>query len=198
MQLQQIENALIEKIKALLARMCQPEISVASGPGEWSGSYIDKVLKNPAGLPAAIWVSFEAANLEPDDQSRRVEAGWDVIVMVGFDGEAIEARRIQAMNLVELIVADLHYSDLGVDGRLADTGVNAIDNYWSGDLERVQVTVFRIGLTVTFNLNKGEPDPDCPQPELNDFLRAGLIDDPDGDGAGLGPETEFDVREGED
>ena len=159
-----------------------PGVDVASGPHEWDGAYVQKLL---AAAPA-IRVVFAGAEPHGDTANStelNMDGRWMAYIVVGWNGRGEEARRIGAgagHDLLHRAASVIHSAILtdGVGDRLPIPAVYGIDILADAALDRVQLWVAAITVVVELPLPLLDTE-NCYGP-LDDFLRVGsTIDLPD-------------------
>ena len=158
-----------------------PGVDVASGPHEWDGAYVQKLL---AAAPA-IRVVFAGAEPHGDRNSTELnmDGRWMAYIVVGWNGRGEEARRIGAgagHDLLHRAASVIHSAPLtdGVGDRLPIPSVDGIEVLADAALDRVQLWVAAISVVVELPLPLLESE-SCYGP-LDDFLRVrGPLELPD-------------------
>ena len=164
MSLAVAENWLVSEIQTALGSGFR---SVESGPGEWSDSYLKRVV---ADIPA-VRVAFLDGTARPTT-ALTMDTRWAVYVMTAWRGGAPGA-----MAVAEALATVLHNRLVTGAGRVR---VEAFANLWTGELDRQGVALWSIGLEMPVPL-----DPDEAAAELDGFLRAGLDLDLSGSGGDI-------------
>ena len=148
-----------------------PGVDVASGPHEWDGSYVSRLLT----AAPAIRVVFMGADEYSGDQSTSlILAGkWTAYCIVGWNGADEKARRLgpdAGYDLLHRCASAIHAAVLTEeDGftRLPITRVTGLDVLADGALDISNLWVGAVDIAVELPLDLLEP---CIGP-LDDFLK---------------------------
>ena len=186
-------------------------VAVTTGPGEWDGSYLKKLLTS---LPAVVitWDGGTAAK----STSLTLDATWTLYIVTGWQGGDEATRRRAATKgayvILTALASRLHtanmgdpqYTAAGTGGAVAnipDLGaldgfgllsVADVTNEWSGEWDRVGVAVYSLELAQDMPLLGVDSE------GFDDWLRAGVdIDLPD-EGEDVDLEGDFDLPQDED
>ena len=160
-----------------------PGVDVASGPHEWDGAYVTRLLS----AAPALRVVFRGAEPYSDTKSSTVlnmEGQWAVYVVTGWHGAGQEARRLGAgagYDLLHRAASVLHSAILREENgaRLPIASVNGIDVLTDSALDLGNLWVGAISVAVELPLELLESE-SCYGP-LDDFIRVrGTFDLPGG------------------
>ena len=146
-------------------------VDVASGPGAWTGTYLQKLI---ASLPA-VRVAFQGAVVR-DNTMVTADTDWSVIVVAGWncDDEAARRRGMRGLYaMLECLVWRFHNVQVGeIEGGGGDplgrARVDRVLNLWSEEWERVGVSIYEIEIVASLPMEPTKPE------TLDDFLRAGV------------------------
>ena len=155
-----------------------PSVDIASGPHEWDGSYVQRLLTSAP----AIRVVFMGASEYAQQSSSLVLAGkWTAYVAVGWHGKDEKARRLGpdgGLDLLHRTASALHNAILmEADGsRLPICSVTGLDVLADSAFDLNNLWIAAVEITVELPLDLL---PECIGP-LDDFLRVrGEIELPD-------------------
>ena len=147
-----------------------PSVDIGSGPHEWSGAYVQRLLT----AAPAIRVVFMGADEYSGDQSTSlIMAGkWAAYVVVGWNGADEKARRIgpdAGYDLLHRCASAIHGAVLmEEDGsRLPIASVTGLDVLADGALDLSNLWIGAVEISVELPLDILEP---CVGP-LDDWLR---------------------------
>ena len=146
-----------------------PGVDVASGPHEWDGSYVQRLLTSAP----AIRVVFMGADEYNDQSTSLILAGkWAAYVVVGWNGADEKARRLgpdAGYDLLHRCASAIHNAVLmEEDGsRLPIATVTGLDVLADGALDISNLWVGAVEISIELPLDLLEP---CIGP-LDDFLR---------------------------
>ena len=157
----------------LLAGCAFPGVDVASGPHEWDGAYVTRLLS----AAPAIRVVFRGAEPYADTKTSTeliLDGEWSVYVVVGWNGKDEAARRLGpdgGLDLLHRAGAALHNAVLTeANGeRLPISSVTGIEVLADSALDISNLWVAAISVSVEVPLPLMESDA-CYGP-LNDFVR---------------------------
>ena len=158
------EDWLVEELRRILGSHIA---SIESGPGDWSESYLARVLQSAP----AVRVVFTGASAR-SGADLTIDSWWRVYIVTGWSGGGQRGRRrgqvgqIGAYRALELAAPLLHNVLIPDAGRVRVTG---IDNLWTGELDRAGVAVYAVTLTLPLTL-----EPELDDANYDEFLRAGL------------------------
>ena len=145
-------------------------VDVASGPHEWDGSYVQKLLSSAP----AVRVCFIEAGRDPAERSTtlNMDGRWVVLVVNGWQGGTDEQRRLgdgAGLDLTHRVAAVIHNAILedSANARLPIPAVDRIEVLASGEMDAVGLWVAAITVTVELPLDLPE---DC-EGALDDWLR---------------------------
>ena len=171
-------------IVSLLDECGFPGVVVFSGPHEWDGNYVQKLLRSTP----AIVVVFSGAEPYSDPSTELILDGrWTCYVVAGWNGRDEEARRLGAgagHDLLHRAAAALHNAVLKEPNgdRLPITSVAGIEIVADAALDIANLWVAAVHVNVELPLPLLETDA-CYGP-LDDFLSIrGTIDLPGGEPA---------------
>ena len=153
-------------------------VSVAAGPYEWSGAYMQRIIHE---LPAVRLVFTGGASR--DGTALSLDTIWTLYVVTGWQGGDESTRRRSnggAYRIVEILLRTLHNTLVEDAGLLrVDTVENITEEAW----EDVGIAVYGIDLELEITFDPEE----LPTKPFDDFLRARIDYDLDDDGV---PEAE--------
>ena len=148
--------------------------SIESGPGEWSESYLRRVLK---AIPA-VRVAWEGGQARESGELT-VDTVWTIYVITGWQGRTEQQRRrgdakaIGAYRACELLAPILHNSVIPAPDGCGGDRIRVADirNFWTGEIDKVGVALYGIGLKIPLAL---DPDDEILEENYDEFLRAGI------------------------
>ena len=148
-----------------------PGVDIASGPHEWDGSYVSRLLTSTP----AIRVVFMGAEPHTDtatSTSLNMLGRWSAYIVVGWDGQDEKARRLGqggGLDLLHRAASALHSAVLmDEDGsRLPIASVTGLDVLADSALDLSNLWIAAVEISVELPLDLL---PECEGP-LNDFLR---------------------------
>ena len=156
----------------LLAGCAFPGVDVASGPHEWDGAYVTRLLS----AAPAIRVVFRGAEEYDGDKTTELilDGQWAVYVVVGWHGKDEAARRLGpdgGLDLLHRAGAALHSAILTEENgeRLPISSVTGIEVLADSALDISNLWVGAISVAVELPLPL-LPSDSCYGP-LDDFLR---------------------------
>ena len=167
-----------------------PGVDVASGPHEWDGSYVSRLLT----AAPAIRVVFMGADEYSGDQSTSlILAGkWTAYCIVGWNGADESARRLgpdAGYDLLHRCASAIHGAVLmEEDGftRLPIASVTGLDVLADGALDLSNLWIGAVDISVELPLDLLEP---CIGP-LDDWLKTAATFDLPGTGEEFDPDTD--------
>ena len=195
-QIAATDSALIRLLKS-----CGfPSVDIASGPHEWDGAYVQRLLTSTP----AIRVVFMGAEPHADtatSTSLNMEAKWAAYVIVGWNGQNEKERRIGAgagYDLLHRTASAVHSAILMDDNgdRLPIASVTGLDVLADSALDLSNLWIAAVEISVELPLDLM---PECTGP-LDDFLRVRATFDIEGgepapDIADAGTEGDLPVRQ---
>ena len=148
-----------------------PGVTVQSGPHEWDGAYVNKLL---AAAPTIV-VAFLGAEPYSDTKTSTtlaLEGKWDAYVVVGWNGRSDVERRIgadQGYDLLARAAGAIHNVVLhdANGARLTIASVEGLEVLTTAALDKVRLWIASIAITLELPL---ELPPDCTG-ALDDFLK---------------------------
>ena len=149
-----------------------PGVDVASGPHEWEGAYVTRLL---SAAPALRVVFLGAEEYDGDKTTELILAGqWAVYVVTGWNGKDQAARRLGAgagYDLLHRAAAAMHSAILTEENgeRLPISSVTGIEVLADSALDIANLWVGAISVVVELPLPLTESDA-CFGP-LDDWLR---------------------------
>ena len=156
-----------------------PGVDISTGPHEWSGAYVQRLLTS---APAIRVVFMGADGYSGDQSTSLVLAGkWAAYVVVGWNGADEKARRLgpdAGYDLMHRCASAIHGAVLTEEdgSRLPITSVTGLDVLADGALDLANLWIGAVDISVELPLDILEP---CVGP-LDDFLRVrGDIELPD-------------------
>ena len=189
-------------LKAVCIDALGGAVPVITGPGEWDGSFVKKLLTD---LPAVVatWDGGTAV----DSTSLTLDASWTLYVITGWKGGDEASRRRAATTgayaILTALAVRLHNTNMGERQYTAAGGGGAVPNIpaledldgfghltvaditneWSGEWDRIGVTVYALELAQQMPL-------ELPVDEnIADWLRTNLTIDIEG-GDAFDPDTD--------
>ena len=166
----EIEDWLVDTTQELMdCHFGAGVVDVSSGPAEWNGDYLKNLISS---LPA-VRVVWEGGPAE-EESWLKLAGDWVVYVVTGWDVRTEEERRKSSMGayrMLEILAPRFHNAvvlDASSGKSIARLRVEAIENNSQGELDRLGVTVYGIGLTSSMPFEQVE----TPTKPLDDFLRA--------------------------
>ena len=166
-QIYQTDSALIR-----LLQSCNfPEVDIASGPHEWDGGYVQRLLTSAP----AIRVGFMGAEPFGDtatSTSLNMQGRWTAYVIVGWNGQDETARRLGqggGLDLLHRCASALHSAILTDDNgdRLPIASVTGLDVLADSALDISNLWIGAVEISVELPLDLM---PVCSGP-LDDFLK---------------------------
>ena len=148
-----------------------PGVDIASGPHEWDGGYVQRLLTSAP----AIRVVFMGADEFTDTRTSTtlsMAGKWAAYVIVGWNGQNEKERRIGAgagYDLLHRAASALHAAILTDEAgdRLPIAGVTGLDVLADSALDLLNLWIGAVEITVELPLDLM---PECTGP-LDDFLR---------------------------
>ena len=148
-----------------------PGVDIASGPHEWDGGYVQRLLTSTPAIRVAF-LGAEPHTGTATSTSLNMEGKWAAYVIVGWNGPNEKERRIGAgagYDLLHRVASALHSAILTDDNgdRLPIASVTGLDVLADSALDLSNLWIAAVEISVELPLDLM---PECTGP-LDDFLR---------------------------
>ena len=166
-QIYQTDSALIR-----LLQSCNfPGVDIASGPHEWDGGYIQRLLTSTPAI-RVVFLGAEEFTNSRNSTTLSMAGKWAAYVIVGWNGQNEKERRLGAgagFDLLHRVASAAHAAILmEEDGsRLPISSVTGLDVLADSALDLSNLWIGAVEISVELPLDL---QPECMGP-LDDFLR---------------------------